>query len=406
MWMRRRMLTAAGCLLLAGVAAAFLLRDKEPRYQRRPLSAWVLAYAAPGRKHPDTELRQAADAIRHIGTNAVPFLLTWIRYETPPGKAERLAALSRPLNWLNKEFGAAGSWALRDSEADRATAAVSAFGVLGDQAHDAIPELTELLTSTNHTDGCNRAGQALANMPTFGLRLLATALTNSNPTIRARAATSARYLSTNATPIIPALIQTLKDDDLWVALPASWSLSELHPEPHLLLPMLTECLRETNAVCRACAAHVLERIGAQARPAIPFLLTTLTDTNVAAHSAAYDALREIDPDSLKSPELFSTVTNALRSPYRHLRLWATASLHDFGPRAEPEVPTLVHGLSDPDWAVSTASIVALGSIGEHASSALPHLLPFLTDTNALVRNRATNAIRRIAPQFFTHATTQ
>jgi len=81
---------------------------------------------------------QAGDAIRHIGTNAIPCLLRWIRYDPPPWKAtwyQTLAPLVRRLN---------PNWELRDKDDDRAASAMAAFQTLGPAAAGAVEALGRL----------------------------------------------------------------------------------------------------------------------------------------------------------------------------------------------------------------------------------------------------------------------
>ena len=77
--MRKRVYIALAVLLvmLAGVIAWQVLRLREPVYQGKRLSVWLVQY---GTNHwsagRNGELdKQAEAAIRHIGTNAIPTLL-------------------------------------------------------------------------------------------------------------------------------------------------------------------------------------------------------------------------------------------------------------------------------------------------------------------------------------------
>jgi hypothetical protein len=69
-------------LLLAGGAVwalvAIITREREPSYLGKPLRAWLreATYGVGDAGSHD----QAIQAIRHMGTNAVPFLLEWIDY--------------------------------------------------------------------------------------------------------------------------------------------------------------------------------------------------------------------------------------------------------------------------------------------------------------------------------------
>src|SRR5713101_6945786 len=86
--MRRRLVyLILGLVLLAGVLVAVFRREREPEYGGKRLSEWVMVI---GHSDPATgsiQRAEAADAIRKIGTNAFPYLLKWISYETPAWKA-------------------------------------------------------------------------------------------------------------------------------------------------------------------------------------------------------------------------------------------------------------------------------------------------------------------------------
>src|SRR5436305_15036274 len=76
--------------VLVGCFVAVLLFSRQPSYHGRPLEVWIrLQFAPPANG-------QAAEAIRRIGTNGFPYLLKWVRYETPPWKT-KLADVLYPI---------------------------------------------------------------------------------------------------------------------------------------------------------------------------------------------------------------------------------------------------------------------------------------------------------------------
>ena len=93
------------------------------------LFEWVM-------KLPDHE---AEKAIREIGTNALPYLLKWIRYDMPSWKMRFYETVNPALSTLNSE------WGLYDERQRRFVQAPLAFEVLGAQAKPAIPELIRML---------------------------------------------------------------------------------------------------------------------------------------------------------------------------------------------------------------------------------------------------------------------
>ena len=154
-------------LLLAGAACLALLaaRQSQPKYKNKPLSYWIARYRdnyPPGIMPYDGEVR---DALQAIGTNALPFLLSWGNYD-PPGRL-RLRELSidyfryDPYHLLGVE-----------SRIERQVAANTAFSAFRTNAHEWIPLLTPFLTNRSI------AIDALAQLGPQGLSALLTAWSN------------------------------------------------------------------------------------------------------------------------------------------------------------------------------------------------------------------------------------
>jgi len=55
--------------------------EPEPMYKGRTLSAWLRRYSQTSDRPDDNAA--AADAVRHIGTNAIPYLLQWMDWRAP-----------------------------------------------------------------------------------------------------------------------------------------------------------------------------------------------------------------------------------------------------------------------------------------------------------------------------------
>src|SRR5204863_2527633 len=87
---RRIFLIVIAVGVLACGTAPRSIDSEEPNYKGKPLSDWVLPEAFRAGQHrrtlagDDLQLSEEAnDAIRHIGTNALPYLLKWVQYEPP-----------------------------------------------------------------------------------------------------------------------------------------------------------------------------------------------------------------------------------------------------------------------------------------------------------------------------------
>lgn len=146
--MKRRSYTLIGVGVLGALVVTWCsvcLRRDDPVYQGKRLSKWLeIGYtsgvASPGEK-------QAAEAVRQIGTNALPYLLTSIAY-TP--SCCRQAALN-----VERRFPRAVSAGLhvdrliRGSGGKRAEMAVFGFSALGRDARAARAQLWMLAHSDN-----------------------------------------------------------------------------------------------------------------------------------------------------------------------------------------------------------------------------------------------------------------
>src|SRR5450631_1968611 len=130
-------------ILLALLLAAFLgglcwmtLRpgEPEPFYKGKPLSYWLEGFAQmslPNPKHPEPSKGEAAEAVRQLGTNAIPTLLRLLRKEDN-WMTTQLFELSVRQHFIRIHYTPPFvlNW-----EATRA------FGTLGPEAISAVPQL-------------------------------------------------------------------------------------------------------------------------------------------------------------------------------------------------------------------------------------------------------------------------
>src|SRR5947209_3191320 len=108
---KRKVYFILGVVVLAGVLVAVFRREREPEYKGKPLSFWVRDLRAQGMPEGHT---LADEAILHIGTNALPYLLKWIQYKQPAFKGTVYGAVNLVLNEFDPE------WELSDEQIVRA----------------------------------------------------------------------------------------------------------------------------------------------------------------------------------------------------------------------------------------------------------------------------------------------
>lgn len=132
---RRRILLVALFAATSGLLAWLVLRSREPLYQGKPLGFWLQGFES---DVPEARW-QSADAMRHIGTNAMPFLIARLRHK-PSGREPAWKPQLRAL--LEKQSIIRINLAPPANERRETLAALDALGPV---AKNAIPALEALL---------------------------------------------------------------------------------------------------------------------------------------------------------------------------------------------------------------------------------------------------------------------
>jgi len=215
-------------VVLAGVLVAVLSREREPEYGGKKLSEWVemthYEFSSLRGSHPQNAPNQAVEAIGHIGTNATPYLLKWIRYEPAESKTKRIGRINAYLTRMNPR------WYIIDSEFIRAEGAAAALSRLGPQAHQYIPELARLLNETNAWYSSKNAVEALVGFGEAGVPPLVACLSNGPMKWRDLIVIRLGQMGANAVAARPALQQLLNDGDRNMRSRATNALRKIDPE--------------------------------------------------------------------------------------------------------------------------------------------------------------------------------
>jgi HEAT repeat protein len=295
--------------MMALVLAAFFSLFEEPHYRCRSLSYWIMLNADNWSRGRGVEPK-AEEAIAHIGTNALPFLLNWIRYEPQPSRI-RTAAISFFSRKLPKAItpDVIVRWVCEDKAGSRANAAAFGFCLLGPQIRSALPELFRLMNDRSSTNispqpqlaPCERAELALLySRNDDAIPLFLAHIANTNAPNRAEVVflVGLYDLTTNAGPAVPMLIQCLIDNDPEVIKEAARALTKCDLKPGLILPALTNCLgNSTNPLLRSRAIWVLGNFKPQVRLTQPFLIAALQDPDANVRKQATNALLKIAPEA-------------------------------------------------------------------------------------------------------------
>jgi hypothetical protein len=162
----RRVLIAAGILVIALVVILSLRGPSrpEPQYNGVPLSTLVLQ----GFRDKTVEDEVIESRLSSLDTNALPFLIDWIRFE-PPAWRGRLAHFVLK---TSRRHGGGSSLAKRiisTRRFDLAIGSLRAFHALGTNAAPAIPTLAAMMNDRSSPDAAFNALQALGYIGTNSL---------------------------------------------------------------------------------------------------------------------------------------------------------------------------------------------------------------------------------------------
>jgi hypothetical protein len=205
----------------------------DPIYGGKALSLWLQTYdpSSPfGRG--SREWNEADDAVRHIGTNAIPALLQMLREKDTDLKL-RVEALAQKQRVIKIHFIPAP---VRNVEASMA------FIVLGDAAKDAVPDLMKIYDENNSVESQSAIEDVFS------------------------------WIGPAAKPAIPLLLRAATNSNNQVRANALWALGGIHAEPQLCVPKLIQALGDSDESAQLSAAHALGMFGTDAQSAVPALM--------------------------------------------------------------------------------------------------------------------------------------
>jgi hypothetical protein len=311
---RRVILIAAACLVTGVVCVLVWPGEKEPEYQGKKLSEWLLcAYSNLAPTGASTQggdqydfdtfanpkAQEAARAVRSIGKEAIPCLVSWIQYDPSSWRLRVCRSVAKlPVSSKKKRFlqRIVGSKA-----ADGSVLACIGFWILGPEGRSAVPELGLTMNKMKDTNARYTIMTTLMRMGEVGFPPLRQVLTNETHPDHVVAGLNLEFvhhLGTNARVAVPTIIECLGCTNQGVAMTAAKVLGQLAIEPATVIPALTNALRSTNDFLRASAAESLQGFGKQGAIAVPALLGALDDPHPAVRYAATKALREIAPEAI------------------------------------------------------------------------------------------------------------
>jgi|ERR1051326_2870046 HEAT repeat protein len=359
---RRSIFVSLIPVALIGVLAWVVIRSREPSYQGKPLSIWL--EGAHGEIHDlveETVDTDSAKAIRAIGTAALPQLIRMVGTRDSSFRRMLMQLATdqpslkihiRPVKELQEEgacgfivLGPTAKAALRplislldDDDADVRKLAAFCLGKI--KSGDAVPALTSVLDNKRAKKRGILRGPEEKYLAAYALGAI-------GPAARA------------ALPHISAL----RNDTNWfVRESAEAAFIKISGEG--LAPFLAALKDTSNWTNWVSATRIVGLVGTNASAAVPFLITGLQHTNHQVHEEALVALGRI--------------------------------------HAQPQIaiPAIMSSLQSTNDFVRMHAVQAIGQFGSSAAGFVPisNVFRCLSDTSNLVRQNASNSLRRIAPE--------
>jgi HEAT repeat protein len=280
------------CALVGIGVVAFWPGEREPEYNGKKLSEWCLFYWWT----PDgpSKREQAHMAINHIGTNALPFLLEWLRYDHPTPK-ERTVDI---IDWLRVRL-TKNTVRISLRPLVRAQVAGLGFEALGTNASPAIPALAKLIRDrTSSATTTRAAAAALACTGPQGIQKLEELLRDPTQPNRVHILMSLISGGESEPATAQVLMQFVEDPDDEVAFHSAANLGGFRPVPAGAVAILKKGLADSRAPVRLGSADSLANIGIEASAAVPDLVQTLQDSDPMVRNLATNALLKIAPEVL------------------------------------------------------------------------------------------------------------
>ena len=296
------LIMAAAATAVCAILAVFSGKP-EPSLSGRPLSQWIQRYNS----HPFSGFAEqtddeAADAIRHIGTNGIPWLLAWLSYETPQWR-RKLESTAADLASHIGDAPLRITYALTQDEkkrlrADQAAYAFSALGPTAKPAAPALVRITRLGSVENGLGPDDRARLALGYIGLPAIPAIADELSNPSHGCNFRLSWCLQDLGTNATgPLVPVLLLNLNYTNELATSSAIVTLGQLGLDRAVVVPAITRSLTDARAPVRQTAAFWLGKLGDAAASALPALTNALNDPDIRVASAALAAIHTLARDT-------------------------------------------------------------------------------------------------------------
>jgi len=270
--------TTLSLTVLLGALVFSALHEPEPAFQDKKLTAWLadLDTLDPA-KH-----EAAGQAIRAIGTNALPVLIKILRAKDSSLK-HALSDLSEQYPFLPLQ--------LTRAEA-RHGSALQGCRILGPLAGPAIPQIMPFLEG-------NRAVEAVKVLTTIGpdtIQSLKSALTSESEAARLSAIATLGTIARQSNEVVPLLIARLDEPNDPIRMTTAWALGRFGVEARMALPKLSAMTNDSCYSVREQAVRAIQRIDpeprviASVRPPAPMESRDRPDGGISSRTSGREEL--------------------------------------------------------------------------------------------------------------------
>jgi HEAT repeat protein len=292
-----------------GAAGLYVFHPREPSFEGRRFSQWVLTMNS---EKPGPQKEEARAVVRHLGTNSIPLLLRWLREPDTPSLNERFINLkSKAFGWLAAHrIIKPRSITTTGRGPNHRTIAAWALAELDSASKKTvIPALISMLSDKSHEPGgfSELAGKAFIVLPTMApesIGPLIDALSNQDTQVWALAEGALGNIGPVAKAAIPVLEKRLVDKDPNIRVGAAETIGKLGGDPDEFVPVVIKSLPEVNRDNLDHVLDILVRYKEHAKTAIPVLVAILSNTpestnttDIIVRAEVRSALREIDAEA-------------------------------------------------------------------------------------------------------------
>ncbi|MBI4326924.1 MAG: HEAT repeat domain-containing protein [Chloroflexi bacterium] len=397
-------------LSLGAVVAGLLhyvLTCQEPKYNGKRISAWIKeggkaelakierqTTVYPYRPVFDED-DPAQEAIRTIGTNALPYLAEALnrkdsfvaqRYRSVWQKLPGFMRALLPQFISPRTQKRAAARMLRDLVFNHPPAA--AFDSI-------VPALIKTVQEKEDFLGILTLGQIAGKHESkTALAALIRMLDSPRMDDRSLAAKMLAESGKLAGRPLPSLIKLMNDPTPAVRANAAFAVYRTGIQTNEAVRLLTESLKDPTASGNA--AHYLSLIGPPATAAVPALIKAAHETNQYVRGWALTALKKIQPAAYEAakPSLPELIAELQHPATCH---GAADQLQAMGPEAREAGPALLEALrrENEDSFFLARALLAIDP--QQGPAIVPEMIKYLRDRNAVNRHGAADVLAKIGP---------